>query len=142
MSVPAVMLVRRAALLAVSLLGCASAGRRSEPGEAAAPTEPPVSFAPSITLAAEDGQTCAIERGQVRCWGNGDATPRVVPGLVSAVHVAVGGEGGCAARADGRLLCWSAPGEPATIVEAIAEVVAVALDSSGTCVRQRDGAAV
>ena len=64
------------------------------------------------------GRGCAIDSDRgVRCWGlkrwvapGGDcpkeASPKPVPGLHDAVHLALGAKHACAATGDGRVWCW------------------------------------
>lgn len=79
-------------------------------------------------IAVGDGTTCAIKRGALWCWGDGDrgsrasgdqsdsALPRPARILTSGVtQVSMGGTGGCALR-KGRAYCWGmtiSPAKPA-----------------------------
>lgn len=119
----------RAALLIVSLAGCAGASaervassseRREAPSYSAPdPTDHLLSDARQIS--AGGAHTCALHaNGRVTCWGDnsvgqlGDGTrvgsrvPVVVRALPPARWVSAGARSTCAATLDGEVYCWGA----------------------------------
>lgn len=96
------------------LAGCADRGR--EPADP--PSTPGDRDAPGPTLALGVSHTCALERGEVYCWGFGGhgqlglgdrsdrSEPTRVPGLADVVAVTAGTWHTCALRRGGEVLCW------------------------------------
>lgn len=74
----------------------------------------------AVGIATSGVHTCAISKdGTVRCWGMGEQgqlgtgdlsqpkpIPSSVPGIVSAIHIALGPNHSCAALRDGTARCW------------------------------------
>jgi hypothetical protein len=72
-----------------------------------------------IDVSAGDGFTCAVTdddasttraAGRVFCWGSAPgadtSSPRVVPGITNAVHIASGAQHACALLETGTVRCW------------------------------------
>lgn len=107
------------ALLALVLLGCGAktglgAGERADEDAGREPWRPPD---PRRTLSMAWAHACAIDDGEVRCWGDNSlglvadgaplhAPPTRVDGLPPIVEVATGQLVSCALDGDGAVWCW------------------------------------
>lgn len=112
-----------AIFLATLLLACGAIGTSEEDQ-----TSPPVDSLAhsgdgeanpvarlSVPLASGSHATCAIQNGEIWCWGGVDpcepsfssGTARRVDGLSGAVQVSVGARSACALVEDGTVHCWS-----------------------------------
>ncbi|MBK8169822.1 MAG: hypothetical protein IPK60_05710 [Sandaracinaceae bacterium] len=120
------------ALLADGHVQCSGAGAYIGTGDGVASnTFVAVSgITDAVQIAVSGASTCArLASGSIQCWGAnsqgelGDAAPITSDPYASyvpvdvltiddAVDVAIGGNTGCAVRADGELWCWGQGGEP------------------------------
>lgn len=141
--------------------------RRHMPGPRPAFDEMPraiagLEAAALIATGSRSGQgeefTCVLlQSGTIECWGfNGlgqlgdgsrtdRATPKAVPGITDAVHLAASSYRACAVDRSGRVLCWGAPIDPndqrppPRSVEGLTDAVQVALGERHACAVRRDG---
>jgi alpha-tubulin suppressor-like RCC1 family protein len=107
---------------------------------------------PGQQLAATRTSTCAIVAGgEVKCWGDGNATPAAVPDLTGATAISGGWASVCALISDGSVKCWgdnssgelgdgttTASSSPVTVV-GITDATAIAARDFGACARLGGG---
>ncbi|WAS97096.1 hypothetical protein [Nannocystis punicea] len=109
----------RLALCSVlALVSCADRGREPAGQPPASGDGDDFAAAAGPTLALGVSHTCALERGEVYCWGYGGhgqlglgdrrdrSVPTQVPGLADVVALAAGTWHTCALRRGGDVLCW------------------------------------
>jgi alpha-tubulin suppressor-like RCC1 family protein len=98
------------------------------------------------SIAAYIGETCAVRGdGRVACWGyfdhEGVPTPKDVPGIDSAVEIALSAQA-CALRTDGSVLCWRGGAAPETVFDSNTHAVAMDTSERATCAVRQDGSVV
>ncbi len=106
--------------------------RQREKLDAPVPIDP--SWQGVERVAAGERATCAIARGEVRCWGarkdgmlgrpdaSSTQVPVAVPGITNATDIAAGDDYACVLVAGGKVLCWGEliEGKPIVLPTAIA----------------------
>lgn len=122
------MSVRRTLIIfGAMVVACIGLAVISAPAQATTPpADPGVRVAPQDQMAVGTNHTCAIDAGDVRCWGRGDhgqlgygntdnigdnehpSDAGTVDIGGKAIAVTAGSNHTCALRADGRVLCWGA----------------------------------
>jgi alpha-tubulin suppressor-like RCC1 family protein len=68
----------------------------------------------AIAGVGSDNRTCAIQNGEIWCWGGEElglgspfaSPPSKVPGVSGATQIALNNDGGCAIVSAGRVKCW------------------------------------
>src|SRR5262249_48387381 len=95
--------VRRLAL--VLLVACRGGGgdaTSETPAGAAAPSPVTLGIARKVDVE-QAGAGAVLAGGAVACWGNGSATPRIVPDVTGAIEV----KQSCARRGKEPVMCWN-----------------------------------